>query len=653
MLSSPPHSSALNVVVSALAARRTRVGVGLLCLALGTVSSCIKRQPQPQDATTPAAAQPVQAAPQDEGEADGREATGNYGKVQGVDVLGDKGVRAFTIQGDPERLDAKWFPAENQPFREYIRAETKERATNAWDLQLRASNATEVNAGDTLLATFYFRTSWVPDESGEGSSEFLFELARDPWTKSVEYPVRAGTEWKQVYVPFVAKERFAPGEAQITFRLGSAKQVVEIAGVKVENFGTELALADLPKTQLTYPGNAADAPWRAEAAARIEEHRKGDFKILVQDAAGNSVDNATVTAKLVRHKFGFGTALPAEAIERNDKDDNVKVQQYTTQLFNMATLENDLKWQPLAGDWGGSFTMQRALKGVDWLNEQGLDVRGHVLVWPGWQNLPRSLRQLQNDKAALRRTIEAHIREVAGATKGKLVHWDVVNEPFTNHDVLDILGHDIMVEWFKIARSVDPRPKLYINDFAILSGGGGDSGHRDHYEKMIQLLVDKGAPFDGIGFQGHFGTSLTGMDDLKKLLDRYGKFGKSFAITEYDIVIDDQQLAADYTRDFYTMLFSYPLVEAIVMWGFWDGNHWKKNAALFNKDWTPKPAYDVYRRLVQQEWSTSAAGATEGGEFPLRGFYGEYEVTVTASGKVQTAKATLTEDGARTVINLP
>ncbi len=54
-----------------------------------------------------------------------------------------------------------------------------------------------------------------------------------------------------------------------------------------------------------------------------------------------------------------------------------------------------------------------------------------------------------------------------------------------------------------------------------MNGGGGTTGHRDHYEKMIQLLVDGGAPLDGIGFQGHFGTALTGPRDVYKLLERY------------------------------------------------------------------------------------------------------------------------------------
>src|SRR5690606_41272650 len=112
-------------------------------------------------------------------------------QVSEVWVVGGMGLRYITVQGDPQLHDAKWFPADNQPFAEYVRAETKERATNSWDLQLRASNTTEIKAGDTMLATFYFRTSWVPDESGEGTSELLFELSRDPWTKSVEYPVRA------------------------------------------------------------------------------------------------------------------------------------------------------------------------------------------------------------------------------------------------------------------------------------------------------------------------------------------------------------------------------------------------------------------------------------------------------------------------------
>jgi len=313
--------------------------------------------------------------------------------------------------------------------------------------------------------------------------------------------------------------------------------------------------------------------------------------------------------------------------------------------FNIVTLENDLKWEALA-DWG--YPLERASRGVDWLHEAGFDVRGHVLVWPGWNELPSALKRLKDDKAKLRDAVSTHIREVVTAMKGRLEQWDVVNEPFTNHDILDILGYDVMVDWFKLARSIDPKPKLYINDFAILSGGGGTTAHRDHYEKMIQLLVDKGAPFDGIGMQGHFGSSLTSPDDLMAILDRYGKFKKDIAVTEFDVVVEDEELAGNYVRDFYTVLFSHPAVTTLTMWGFWDSNHWKKNAVMYHDDWSLKPGGQAYRDLVLGKWKTRAEGKTDAaGQYKTRGFKGQYDVVVKVGDRTQTVKGGLAEGGSR------
>ncbi len=599
--------------------------------------SCIKRDPIPEEPKSETTAQdetpdvvipPAQRPP-----------TGLWGKVEGTDVLGGKGVRAFEVGGAADRIEARYKPVTGQPFNEMIEAKVTQPSKNTWDVQLRTSNATQIEKGDVLLATVYFRTEWVADESGEGLTELVFELARDPWTKSVTYPARASSQWSKINVPFVAEGTFEPGDAQMTFRLGYENQTVQLGGIQLRNYGKELALADLPRTKQTYPGQELDAPWRAEATARIEKHRKEDLSVVVQDASGAPVHDAQVAVRMKKHAFYFGTAVPADLIV---SDGDEKFKKVTTELFNMATIENNLKWQPLAGDWGPSHTMERAVQAVDWLNDHGLAVRGHVLVWPGWQNLPAYLRKHEKDKARLEKEVEKRIREATKAVKGKVVDWDVLNEPFTNHDLLDILGHDIMIEWFKLAREADPNAKLYINDFAILNGGGGNTGHRDHYEKMIQILVDGGAPLDGIGFQGHFGTALTGPRDVYKLLERYGKFNKRFAVTEYDLLVEDEELAADYTRDFYTIMFSHPLTDALVMWGFWDARHWKKSAPLYRSDWSEKPALKEYRRLLEQEWATNEDGKTDAdGKFDVRAFLGSYEVSVRAGDKKKTVKVSL------------
>jgi endo-1,4-beta-xylanase len=318
-----------------------------------------------------------------------------------------------------------------------------------------------------------------------------------------------------------------------------------------------------------------------------------------------------------------------------------------TELFNYATLENNLKWVPLDGEWGPSFTLGAATKAIDWLRGHGLAVRGHVLVWPGWRNLPRSLRAHEKDPAYLRQAIDKHIREVAGAVKGTVVDWDVMNEPFDNHDLIDILGDDAMIDWFKLARAVDPAPRLFINDYAILSGGGGETPHRAFYEKTIQLLIDKQAPVEGIGMQGHFGDALTAPEDLLAILDRFGKLGKPIMVTEYDVVINDEELAGQFTRDFYTALFSHPSVAGLVRWGFWDGSHWKNNAPLYRKDWSLKPAGAAFRELVLKTWRTDASGKTGAdGAFDTRGFFGDYDVEVRAGGKQKVVKAQLAAGGA-------
>lgn len=608
--------------------------------------ACIRRTPVPEQAAAvqppppaAAAAAPTQERP-----------TGNYGKVKGMDLLGGMGIRAFGLQGETKRVDARVVKVQGQPFAEAMRVKILEPSVNNWDVQVRAPSIGPIERGDVLLATFYFRTDWAPAESAEGQTEFVMELARSPWTKIVTHPVRASKDWKKVYVPFRSSESFKASEAQMIFRLGFNPERIEIGGVTVENFEKKLVLADLPTTRDTYLGIEPEAAWRAEAAARIEQHRKATLVVEVRDKANRPLPAAQVHARLVRHAFGFGTCAPAEKIVGPAPN---QYQTALTELFNVVTLENDLKWPPVAGDWGKSFTIERAQSAVANLRQRGLDVRGHVLVWPGWTNLPKYLRQYEGSPERLRTEVSKHITELATAMRGSLLHWDVLNEPFDNRDLLNILGEDVIVDWFKLARAADPTAKLFINDYAILSGGGGQTAHRDHYEKTIRLLVEKGAPLDGIGMQGHFGTSLTAPNDLLGIVDRYAKFGKPIWITEYDIVMDDEELAASYTRDFYTTLFSHPAVGGIVMWGFWDGSHWKNNAPMYRRDFSLKPSGQELRKLLLESWKTDETGNTDSaGNLSVRGYLGTYEIEAMSGVQRKTVKVTLESSGSRVVIGL-
>lgn len=570
------------------------------------------------------------------------------GQISGEELVDPIGLRAFKFINKGGEVELSFPKVEGQPFPEVIRANILQIAGTEWDIQLLARTASPVEQGDVLLITIYIRAENSCEGRDEGQAEFIFELASAPWTKFAQHTVRAGREWKKISIPFVMGHALAVGEGQVTLRLGFVPQVVEIGVLGVENFQKKLEVTDLPNTKITYPGMAPDALWRKAAEERIENIRKGPLRVVVVDTAGKPVPSATVNAKLVKHAFSFGTCVPSEALI---SDGNDEFKQIIPELFNIATLENDLKWAPLSGDWGPDFTLDRAKEGVKWLRDKGLLVRGHTLAWPSWRYLPKFMRQYENDPAQLRMEVQCHMCALAGGMGESLVHWDVVNEPVDNHDLLDILGPEVMVDWFKEVRVIEPSSKLFINDYSILSGGGGTTSHRDHYERIIKMLIDEGAPLDGIGMQSHFDISLTGPDDMLTILDRYAKYGIPIWATEYDIEVDDEEVSGKFTHDFYTTLFSHPSVEGIVMWGFWDGLHWKNNAPMYRRDWTLKPSGKAIRELLLKTWCTDANGTTDAqGTFATRGFLGEYVIQVSTTGKTKSVNTQLKAGGSDVVV---
>jgi GH35 family endo-1,4-beta-xylanase len=323
-------------------------------------------------------------------------------------------------------------------------------------------------------------------------------------------------------------------------------------------------------------------------------------------------------------------------------DEGAVYRQKVEELFNAGSLENDTKWPPWEGDWGAAFNVPQTLAALDWLQARGFNVRGHVLVWPGWNNLPRSIQALRGQPDAAARIpplVLAHIDDVTGRTAAYMHEWDVINEPYTNHDLMDLAGDGLMRDWFVQARRTLPAAGLFLNDYDILSRHGAERAHQDHFERTARTLLEEGAPITGLGMQGHFGGSPTSMDTVKRLLDRFAALGLSIRITEFDMDTADEALQADYTRDFLTMVFSHPSVTGFQMWGFWEGAHWLPRAAMYRRDWSEKPNGEAFRRLVHETWRTTGEGRTDDeGRFGGRAFYGRYDVTVTRDGASQTVQ---------------
>jgi endo-1,4-beta-xylanase len=456
-------------------------------------------------------------------------------------------------------------------------------------------------------------------------------------------PAVAGAAWKKITLPFAVNRDYAKGEAEVAFTLGLKEQTVEIGGIELLNYGTARKVADLPFTRIGYQGSEPNAAWRKAAEARIEKVRKADLTVVVKDSTGKAVSGAQVAVRMKKHAFLWGTAVNASAFSngRMTPENLERYKQEILKNFNASVMENENKWP----QWSNVANRPATIKVIDWLRENGVKVRGHNLVWPSWNNSNvKEALEAKGNPPQLAKVILDHISETTKELRGKFLDWDVINETFTNHDFMDILGRQVMVDWFKAARAGDPDAKLYINDFNIIEGE--DRLHQDDYAATIKYLLDAGAPVDGIGLQGHFPSRVTPMDELIKRVERYAAFGKELEVTEFDINTSDEGTQADYTRDFMTYMFSNPSVKAFVLWGFWEGAHWIPSGAMMRRDWSLKPNGTVYQDLVFKKWWTDAGGKTGAtGAFATRGFLGEYEIEVKAGGKTKTVKASLGKDG--------
>ena len=401
-----------------------------------------------------------------------------------------------------------------------------------------------------------------------------------------------------------------------------------------------------------YGGAEPDAAWRAQAQTMIDQNRKADLAINIFDQSNNPIPGAQVHVLQTRQAYQFGSAVAVGQVLGTSSDDAIYRQKFE-ELFNTATIENSLKWVPLTGAWGPNYSLDRAIQTLDYLNARGIENRGHNLVWPGWSNLPTYLQGLAGNPTLLRQEIYNHIDDVTTAVGDRVTQWDVVNEPRTNHDLMDIFGDSILTDIFN-RTAADTNTQMYINEYNIISQDG-NYFTRQQYLNTITDLQNNGVNLGGIGMQGHFNAgSLTGIDDVWNILDQFSATGVPITITEYDLNTTDETLKADYLRDFLTAVFAHPGTDGFMLWGFWEGRHWRPDAAMFNLDWSETPMAQVWRDLVLNEFMTNATMDTDAaGQTLFRAFDGDHQIEVTYDGQTYYQDVTLTPTGQIVNINLP
>ncbi|CAL9574187.1 Endo-1,4-beta-xylanase A [Streptomyces sp. enrichment culture] len=288
--------------------------------------------------------------------------------------------------------------------------------------------------------------------------------------------------------------------------------------------------------------------------------------------------------------------------------------------FSSVTPENVMKWEVIEPR-RGEYDYAAADRLVRFAERHGQKVRGHTLVWHS--QLPAWLTSGDFTPDELRAILRRHITDTVRHFKGRIWHWDVVNEAFNDDGTLRDsiwlreLGPGYIADAFRWAHAADPRAKLFYNDYNIEWAGPKSDAVLD----LVRTLRAEGVPVHGVGFQGHLGIQYGLPDGVADNFRRFDALGVQTAVTEADVRMvvpaDEEKLRAQ--AEGYRLLLDACLrarhCVSFTVWGFTDKYSWVPDtfegegaANVLDEEYRPKPAY----RALQDRLAGRARSAASG-----------------------------------------
>ncbi len=286
--------------------------------------------------------------------------------------------------------------------------------------------------------------------------------------------------------------------------------------------------------------------------------------------------------------------------------------------FSAITPENAMKWDALrpARD-RFDFTDADAI--VEFAQHNGMQVRGHTLMWHG--QVPAWLQSGRFTAEELREILREHILTVVGRYRGRVAAWDVVNEAVDGDEPSLLrrtlwrrgLGQDFMAQAFQWAHEADPGARLFYND----AGGEGVGRQSEAVYHVVKELRERGVPIHGVGLQMHVGMHDVPLpEEVAANIQRLADLGLEVQITEMDVQIQkgtgemeyDRAAQARIYQNMTTVCLRSPACTSIVVWGVADQYSWipwwtnhPDEPLLFDRAYARKPAYYGIRAALEAE----------------------------------------------------
>lgn len=320
------------------------------------------------------------------------------------------------------------------------------------------------------------------------------------------------------------------------------------------------------------------------------------------------------------------------AVSRRMLEDPVG-RRHILEQYQSLTCENDMKPEMLldkAKNQADPNTYRKApavsfasaIPYLDFARENGIQMRGHTLVWysqtPDWffrENYEDGKSAPLADRETMLARMESYICSVLTFVQtnypGVIYAWDVVNEAILENGFrtclwLQTVGDDYVEKAFEFAaKYADKNVRLYYNDY--------DTYFPWKQELICRLILQplqERQLIHGVGMQSHLKMEVPDAKDYWNAVCRFGQTGLEVQVTELDIHNPENtpaamQALAERYRQIFTVLLKAKVeqkadITAVTLWGIRDEESWLEvygqehsYPLLFHGTYEPKAAYEA------------------------------------------------------------
>ena len=268
------------------------------------------------------------------------------------------------------------------------------------------------------------------------------------------------------------------------------------------------------------------------------------MKFQVTNQENTSISGSKIILKQIKPGFPVGCEINLNILN------NTKYQNWFTSRFSVAAFGNEMKWYFNEQTQGHEdYTIPDAM--LKFCEQNNIDVRGHNIVWdnpiyqPTWINREISPRDL--NETAKKRTESIVLRY-----KGRLIHWDVVNENLHFSFYEDKLGANASAEFYARTYKLDQTPILFLNEYNTIEYSKDEMSIPAKYARKLKNIVayyrnrsgsNTSLPM-GIGLQSRFGPGQPNFAYMRAGMDYLASMGFPLWLTEVFVDKGDNQVTS-------------------------------------------------------------------------------------------------------------